>query len=58
MLQSSNVPLKPFVTPLRQYWRPKSLMGSLILDRIDAELYQLQVAYQNMQAERARSCDL
>lgn len=54
-LLSSSVPFKLLATSFHTYWRPKPLIGNPTLDTIDADLYQLQVSYQNTQAERARS---
>lgn len=39
------------------YWRPENLKNNPILDQIDAQLMELQVAYQRIQWEKYQSLD-
>lgn len=51
-MRNAPISCKPFATPLRPYWRPLSLKGDPILNKINADPYKLQVMYQNMHPKR------
>lgn len=58
LMQAPTVPFNPRTMHPRQYWRPTSVKGSVILNGIYADLYVFQDAYRTVLAHCSSPIDI